>query len=133
MGTKMCDDLIKLNIVPNKGFHLDFPKNIPKDLIRHYLRGYFDGDGSICTNGLNRNGTKKWSVNLIATKDFLDDFMYHIMDIGILKIKLQKRGPMMSWNKVGINQINRFLSYLYDSSNIYLDRKYKLFKDICRS
>ena len=132
-STKLCNDLYKLNIVPNKGFILNFPSNISKELMKHYLRGYFDGDGSICTNGKNRNGSPKWSVNLIATKEFLEEFMYHIMDIGITKVSLQKRGPMMSWNKVGINQINRFLTYLYEESNIHLDRKYKLFKNICRS
>lgn len=129
---KLCSDLNKVGIYPNKGFELGFPNNISKNLMQHYLRGYFDGDGSICTNGKNRNGSPKWAVNLIATKEFLEDFMYHIMDIGISKISLQKKGPMMTWNKVGINQIKRFLSYLYDDSIIYLDRKYELYYKICR-
>ena len=56
---KMCNDLFNLGIVSNKSLTLQFPKNIPNSLIKHYLRGYFDGDGSISTNGTNRNGSKK--------------------------------------------------------------------------
>ena len=36
---KMCNDLFNLGIVPNKSLTLQFPKNIPNSLIKHYLRG----------------------------------------------------------------------------------------------
>lgn len=34
-------------IIPNKTVHGYWPTTIPSQLIRHYIRGYFDGDGSI--------------------------------------------------------------------------------------
>lgn len=129
---KLCSDLNDLGVVPKKGNILRFPTNMPSHLISHYLRGYFDGDGSICTNGCNKNGSKRWSVNIIATYEFLDEFMNHITNIGITKVKLQRKENMSVWNKVGINQIRTFLKYLYENSNIYLYRKHKLFNEICR-
>ncbi len=42
------DTLIEKGCVPNKSYVLKFPdENIfkSKDLIRHFIRGYFDGDG----------------------------------------------------------------------------------------
>lgn len=57
-SAKMCKDLKKQNITPNKSLTLGFLNHIDKNLIKHYLRGYFDGDGSISTNGKNRNGKK---------------------------------------------------------------------------
>ena len=45
---KLADDLSKYGIVPNKTYltkHL--PKNIPQELLCHFLRGLLDGDGSI--------------------------------------------------------------------------------------
>lgn len=52
--------------------------------------------------------------------------------IGITKVKLQKKGKMAVWNKSGANQIEIFLNYIYAGSNIFLERKKKIFKEICR-
>lgn len=46
----MKTDLIRLGCVPNKSLILKFPsENIfsNPELIRHFIRGYFDGDGSV--------------------------------------------------------------------------------------
>src|SRR3989344_8046642 len=37
-------DLLKLGLVPNKSLVLKVPV-IPKKFIKHFVRGYFDGDG----------------------------------------------------------------------------------------
>ena len=49
----MKQDLILYGCTPNKSLTLEFPnKAIFKDpdLIRHFIRGYFDGDGSVFTS-----------------------------------------------------------------------------------
>ena len=45
----MFNDLIKQGCVPNKSLILTFPNKhqVPENLINHFIRGYFDGDGSI--------------------------------------------------------------------------------------
>ena len=43
---KICEDLVKLGCGQNKTLKCSFPE-IPDHLIRHFIRGYFDGDGSI--------------------------------------------------------------------------------------
>lgn len=41
-------DLALYNIVPNKTYlELDFLQNIDEELFPHFLRGFFDGDGSV--------------------------------------------------------------------------------------
>lgn len=40
----MCDSLDKLGMHQNKSLILEFP-DIDKSLYRHFIRGYFDGDG----------------------------------------------------------------------------------------
>lgn len=37
----------KYEISPKKSLIINFPKNLPKELWPHFIRGYFDGDGSI--------------------------------------------------------------------------------------
>src|SRR5690606_21393784 len=44
---KMYNDLLDKGITPRKSLTLKPPKNVPKDLVRHWIRGYFDGDGSV--------------------------------------------------------------------------------------
>lgn len=46
---KMCQDLIRLGCVPNKMHKFVLPE-MPKPLISHFVRGYFDGDGCISFN-----------------------------------------------------------------------------------
>lgn len=44
---KLAMDLFNnFNIIPNKSFTLQ-PPNLPPELVKHYIRGYFDGDGHI--------------------------------------------------------------------------------------
>ena len=42
----LCSDLIKLGVTPKKSLTVKFP-NIPEPYIRHFIRGCWDGDGSI--------------------------------------------------------------------------------------
>ena len=43
-------DLFIYNIVPNKTFILQPPTHLDNQFYIDYIRGYFDGDGSICVN-----------------------------------------------------------------------------------
>lgn len=47
---KINQDLVKHGAIPNKSLSLEFPVDIPGDLIRHFIRGYYDGDGSLAKN-----------------------------------------------------------------------------------
>lgn len=46
-SSKICNDLVNLGIGYNKTYSENKIPNINKDLIRHFIRGYFDGDGTI--------------------------------------------------------------------------------------
>ena len=45
----ICEDLKKLGCLQKKSKILVFPteSQVPKNLIHHFIRGYFDGDGSV--------------------------------------------------------------------------------------
>ena len=42
----IANDLIRLGITPNKSLDMKFP-NIHREYLRHFIRGFFDGDGSV--------------------------------------------------------------------------------------
>lgn len=118
---------------PNKSLTLKFPNCIPNDLIRHFIRGYFDGDGCI-TRHVYINIVSP-AINVIGTSDFLNNIInYSDTTPNIRHDKRHSKETLiLEWHKDdGI----KFINYLYKNSSIYLDRKFKLynfFKDGSRS
>ena len=54
IGSKeMCEDLLKLGVLPQKTKQLSVPE-IPKDFIFDFVRGYFDGDGNVWMGYINK-------------------------------------------------------------------------------
>ena len=113
---------------PNKSLTLQFP-NISifssNNLIRHFIRGYFDGDGSF-SRYLHRT-TVSPHIQIIGTPEFLSKILeYSNISGRIGKDKRWKNNTnYIEYHKEeGI----KFINYIYNNSTIYLDRKYKLFE-----
>ena len=66
----MCTDLMKLGVVPRKSLIAEMP-NINKSLVRHFIRGYFDGDGNI---SYTVNGHISLSWNIVGGETILTAF-----------------------------------------------------------
>lgn len=114
-------DLINLGCTPRKSLTLKFPEEdkVPKTLQRHFIRGYFDGDGCILKTHL--------TVNLLGTYEFLDKCMECF---GLHKNKISLCSNHNQTYSITYSGIfaEHILHYLYDDATIYLDRKYKLYK-----
>lgn len=50
-SSQIKKDLAKYGIIPCKTGKLSLPKNLNKKYWKDFIRGYFDGDGSICKDG----------------------------------------------------------------------------------
>ena len=68
------EDLIKQGCMPKKSLILKFPTEdqVPQNLIRHFIRGYFDGDGWFT------NTEECFQVGIIGTEDFIKGFLDNI-------------------------------------------------------
>ena len=124
---KMKSDLIKLGCTPKKSLTLIFPNEnqVPKNLIKHFIRGYFDGDGCISIG-------KSEYVDLISTIEFLECIKDILLKINIKSTIIPlatKNRDSNNYRLVLTNKQGRkdFLNYIYDNANIYLDRKYEKF------
>lgn len=109
---------------PKKSLTLQFP-NIPEELVRHFIRGYFDGDGCI-TRHVNVN-TVSPHIEVLGTKNVLENIIKYSNTEP--KIKHDQRHSeetfFLSWNK---EQGIKFINYLYNNCSVYLDRKYELYQ-----
>lgn len=128
------ETLISKGCVPTKSLILQFPSlGIFSDtsLIKHFIRGYIDGDGCISYN--NKDHTSML-LNILGTEDFLT---------GIKDNLPVKYNYVLGYNDLKQNNLTRtliitgkngleILFYLYENASIYLSRKYEKYKEYCR-
>lgn len=137
-GEHFYNSLNELGCIPNKSLTLVFPdesifKN--KSLIRHFIRGYFDGDGSVgIYDDYRPNCTsKKPTFNLLGTESFLESLNKYIPISRKVQSCNTKNFPSKAFR---IQAVSRdafsFLFYIYHNSKVYLNRKYDKYKEICR-
>lgn len=116
--------------VPNKSLILKFPdESIFKDksLIRHFIRGYFDGDGSLGLYQHSKTNPKlEESLIFVGTQQFL----YKVQEyLGVRGFIMQKSNCGPNTFKLGYStkKANKVAEILYKNAFIYLDRKYNIY------
>lgn len=132
---EMGQDLINHGCIPNKSLVLKFP-NIKSNLVNHFIRGYFDGDGCVSScikkqKCIYNNKEYFYSyprlyINICGTYEFLFSLKNEINMFNLYK---EKRILTNCYRLVGSNQnqIKDFFNYLYKNATIYLERKYNKF------
>ena len=130
------NNLLNKGVFPRKSLLLEFPSTdiIPTQLIRHFIRGYFDGDGCIsCNQYYNKTQNKHSYVsefNILGTNAFIKSIS-EILPSSKYKIKHEtKQSNVYKYRVDNRVDIIRIFHYLYDDANIYLERKYNKFMDI---
>ena len=131
----LWNKLNELGCTPNKSLTLKFPKcvfNEKQELIRHFLRGYFDGDGCLSFRDKEH---KRPTIYLLGTVDFLRE-METLIPFKPLKniyLKHKNKNNFITgvWSKEG-KTAYEFAKYLYENSTIFLDRKYDVYLEYCR-
>jgi len=122
--------LSDLGCFQNKSLTLKFPteQQVPTYLHKHFIRGYFDGDGCI---GKSRN---TFDSSILGTSEFLTKLL-EILDFKDLKIiKKDKRHLNNTYFiQFRMKETIYFLNYLYQDANIYLDRKYDRYLQFLKS
>lgn len=129
---QLFDDLVKLGCIEHKTLVLKFPteKQVPLHLTNHFIRGYFDGDGSFAKCGKNRKG---YDVKICGTKELLNALSKHI---GFPNRNLSKRHKDTKNTYCleigGGKQVAVVGEYLYKDATLWLERKHQRFLEHLR-
>jgi intein-encoded DNA endonuclease-like protein len=130
-NTKLSDDLFRLGIMENKSLQLKFPtdEQVPKKFLSHFIRGVFDGDGSIFSYDRNINGKiyTEVGVTIISSNEFINGLKNFIGYGNVYKTNKGKNSFISFKKKKEIENISK---YLYNDSTIFLKRKKEKFKEI---
>ena len=118
-NTNIVKDLINNGCVNKKTFKIRMP-NIEKSLYRHFIRGYFDGDGNIYKSKSRKNS---YQVTIASNFEFNMDIL-GIINFG----KIYKYGNIYLLKFSKIDEIKEFYNYIYNDCKIYLPRKKKIFE-----
>lgn len=123
---KMCNDLIKLGCIPNKTFFVKIP-TIREDLIWHFIRGFFDGDGSIYKRSDRKGIFAKFTS---ASPDMINGIRNLLYENNInTYITHSKNSKAMDLYVSGRKNSLKFFNLIYKDCTIYLDRKYEIYKN----
>lgn len=117
-----AEALINLNVVPSKTFKEVIP-NIKEEMLPHFIRGFFDGDGIACRT------EKTYSFGFVGNKIILDQLKNilewnnslnpHVITNGIYTLLTSDKKKLL-----------KFYHYIYDDSTFCLERKRKKLESI---
>lgn len=119
----MCKTLETYGIIPNKSLTLKFP-NIPPSLISSFVRGYFDGDGSITITK-----HKNMFIYILGTERFLKnikDYYNQLCNTNVGWVTRHDKSKIFHFCIHGNNGGKCFSDWIYHNSkqNTRLKRKY---------
>lgn len=137
IGSKeIFNDLLKLGIKPRKTGFETMPK-VPMDYLRDFIRGYFDGDGSIWMGYTHKNrshSTLALSLVFISKSNKLLSQLKRI-----LKNKLKIKGSQRYWSRAyrlcySTHAAINLYYFMYNSkiNNLFLNRKKQVFDDFLK-
>jgi hypothetical protein len=122
-GKNFCQNLINQGCTNRKTFTLKFPE-LEESLIRHFIRGYFDGDGCIYSS----RGRAAIEITS-ASVEFLEGIKKVFPEFN--EIKKDSRNKNVNRIYCSHRKADAVLNKLYKDSNIYLDRKFNKFAGLC--
>ena len=128
-STFIVNDLVNLGYGFKKTYSELHLPNIDKSLIRHFIRGYFDGDGSFSGNiRIDKGKSPRKVVKFCICskgKTILEEIQkfFSLYDI-TTAIYYSKRDDLYLLNTSSQKSVKLIFNLLYDDSNYYLQRKF---------
>lgn len=133
--TSLVDQLISKGCIPNKSFQKVFPTWLNESLYSHYIRGYFDGNGSIGYTRLEKQDYVRYFFQIISTEKHLNRIKEILDNQCQIETKinlhdLNPNNPIRRLEISGKNNVIRVGKYLYENATIFLNRKKIKFDEI---
>lgn len=130
---KISQDLFNKGMTRRKTYSLNWEavtSCIPNNLMSHFIRGFFDGDGCIHYNKVLNNK----SFNIICkSHSFLENMHKYISEkagINHTPLVYRKSCDIHYISRGGRRVILKIYDFLYKDATVFLERKKNIFEDI---
>lgn len=130
---KMIYDLKNIGLHQNKTYTIEYPK-IDEKLERHFLRGYFDGDGCIRVNKDKRDHSKRGDLRIVSGSvkfiETLNERMGKLFGVSVNKLygPKNKQYKFVGW--AGMSDIELIYNGFYSDTDLFLIRKKIIFDEV---
>ena len=138
-SVKISSRLRELGLYPNKSLTIERLPKIRDDLVRHFIRGYFDGEGSIIlshNSSYYKNADKvikyvypTYCFMILGTQGFLENII-KVTNFNYAKIYPTKCEKIKCIRITAKKEFDNIFNYLYKNSTIRLERKYNKWMEI---
>ena len=124
-------DLQCLGLTPAKSLTVQFP-DMPPDCVRHFIRGCWDGDGSVY---FQKRDLRPMASYVSGARLFIERLVGHLVNLGLpdrtIYKSVRSKHPVYYFKYSG-GQCTKLYHVLYDDvdATMYLSRKYDAFKRI---
>lgn len=129
LNAELYDDLLNLGLTPRKSRTMQFPK-IPEPFVRHFIRGCWDGDGSVY---LERGRMPRASY-VTGSRQFADEMIEQLVNLGLPMVKLHSYSDRYGFYfRFGtVAACTRLYHVFYDDvpKSMSLSRKFDRFRAI---
>lgn len=125
-NTHIREILNEYGVIKRKSLLLKYPKNVVNsNHFPHFIRGYFDGDGSVW---IRRHNQVCYSI--LSTKEFLFSVAKELNKFNInIENKIYKKGKVFQLADTKQETVRQFYNFIYKDANIFMKRKKKLFDE----
>jgi hypothetical protein len=133
----MSDKLVGWGCYPNKSLTLQFPTFISEELTPHFIRGVFDGDGSISLYQENNRGSNVMKASWSITSSYAfckrcKDYLERRLDI--TPLLYQERNKIANIKTNSKKNIKTLMGWMYGDmkTSLYLERKHSKYLYMCQ-
>lgn len=124
---RICQDLVYHGVSPKKSGKEILPETIPSKLIKHFIRGFMDGDGHLSYIRSNEFTLCSKSINILySIRDYLEDVL-SIPHKEILIWTNKNTNHKLFYYKLFSQNAYLTCEHLYNEATIYLPRKYEIY------
>ena len=129
----ISDVLSEKGVVQSKSLILEFPNCVPENLLKFFILGYYDGDGSFCPH-YTKTGKFQPLVTFTSTENFCIDLQKYLqkelqIPCGNIYDASCHNGVTKVLSFSGAKQVKIFLDWLYTDADMYLKRKYEKYSN----
>jgi DNA-binding transcriptional regulator WhiA len=131
LSSQIKKDLIDYDVIPHKTGFAKIPNKLNKKYYPDFIRGYFDGDGSIW---IEKNGAIGFSITS-HNKEILEQIIEYFKEQGIPEVKIKTD------NRCNINYSFKYRKkasekiydiFYYNNTCLYMKRKFDKFTEILK-